>query len=85
MSAQYHTKYYAYELTKKRSSHQLEKLSKSIFNTTVDLNPYQLYAALLHFDLHYPEEQFLPMKLDWEKPIKYSCREIERYKYGLKD
>ncbi|WP_096895768.1 SNF2-related protein [Candidatus Scalindua japonica] len=49
MSTQYHTKYYAYELTKKCSSHQLEKLSKSIFNATVDLNPHQLDAALFAF------------------------------------
>jgi len=49
MSTSYHTKYYAYELTKKCSSHQLEKLSKSIFNATVDLNPHQLDAALFAF------------------------------------
>jgi ERCC4-related helicase len=49
MSTEFHTKYYALELTKKCSSHQLEKLSKSIFNATVDLNPHQLDAALFAF------------------------------------
>jgi len=46
---EYHSKYYAYELTKQCSSHQLEKLNKSIFNATVDLNPHQLDAALFAF------------------------------------
>ena len=49
MSTDYHAKYFAYELTKKCSSHQLEKLNKSIFNATVDLNPHQLDAALFAF------------------------------------
>lgn len=46
---EYHTKYYAHELTKQCSSHQLDKLNKSIFNATVDLNPHQLDAALFAF------------------------------------
>lgn len=49
MSTQYHSKYYACELTKRCSAHQLEKLSKSIFNATIDLNPHQLDAALFAF------------------------------------
>ena len=49
MSTQYHSKYYACELTKRCSAHQLEKLSKSIFNAAIDLNPHQLDAALFAF------------------------------------
>jgi len=45
----YHSKYFAYELTKKYSSDKLEKLSQSIFNAYVDLNPHQLEAALFAF------------------------------------
>ena len=49
MSTKYYSKYFAYELTKQCYAHQLEKLSKSIFNETIDLNPYQLDAALFAF------------------------------------
>lgn len=49
MSTEYHSKYFAFELTKQCSAHQLEKLSKSIFNAVVDLNPHQLDAALFAF------------------------------------
>lgn len=48
-AADYNAKYYAYELTKQCSAHQLEKLSKSIFNASVDLNPHQIDAALFAF------------------------------------
>lgn len=48
-ASDYHAKYYAYELTKQCSAHQREKLSKSIFNATVDLNPHQIEAALFAF------------------------------------
>ena len=49
MSTAYHSKYFAHELTKKCSAHQLEKLNQSIFNATVDLNPHQIDAALFAF------------------------------------
>jgi hypothetical protein len=49
MTTPYHAKYYAAELTKKCSSHQLGKLNQSIFNATVDLNPHQIDAALFAF------------------------------------
>lgn len=49
MITPYHTKYFAWELTKRCSSHQLEKLNQSIFNASVDLNPHQIDAALFAF------------------------------------
>jgi SNF2 family DNA or RNA helicase len=49
MSTVYHSKYYAYELTRRFSSDRLEKLSQSLFNATVDLNPHQVEAALFAF------------------------------------
>lgn len=45
----YHSQYFAYELTKRCSADQLAKLSQSIFNATVDLNPHQIDAALFAF------------------------------------
>src|SRR5213076_3148474 len=38
-----------HELTRRFSSEQFEKLSQSLFNATVDLNPHQIEAALFAF------------------------------------
>lgn len=45
----YHSQYYAHELTKRCSSEKLEKLSQSLFNASVDMNPHQIEAALFAF------------------------------------
>lgn len=45
----YHAKYFAYELTKRCSSDSLEKLTASLINAQVDLNPHQIEAALFAF------------------------------------
>jgi len=45
----YHAKYFAYELTKRCSSDSLEKLSSTLSNAQVDLNPHQIEAALFAF------------------------------------
>ncbi len=49
MSTAFHSKYYAHELTKRCSSNSLEKLSQSLNNATIDLNPHQVDAALFAF------------------------------------
>ena len=49
MSTPYHSRYFAHELTKRCSAHQMEKLNRSIFNATLDLNPHQIDAALFAF------------------------------------
>jgi len=45
----YHAKYFAYELTKRCTSNSLEKLSSTLSNAQVDLNPHQIDAALFAF------------------------------------
>jgi SNF2 family DNA or RNA helicase len=45
----YHTKYFAYELTKRCSAENLEKLAGTLVNAQVDLNPHQVEAALFAF------------------------------------
>ena len=42
----YHAKYYAHELTKRCLSDSLEKLTTSLMDARVDLNPHQVEAAL---------------------------------------
>lgn len=45
----YHAKYYANELTKRNPSDSIEKLTTSLADAQVDLNPHQIDAALFAF------------------------------------
>lgn len=45
----YHAKYFAYELTRRYSSNSLAKLTASLSDAQVDLNPHQVDAALFAF------------------------------------
>lgn len=42
----YHAKYYAHELTAKKSSDLVDRLTYSLVEAAVDLNPHQIEAAL---------------------------------------
>ena len=42
----YHAKYYAHELTRRHASDGVDRLSQSLFDASVDLNPHQIEAAL---------------------------------------
>jgi SNF2 family DNA or RNA helicase len=46
MSSAYHAKYFAHELTRKAPCDSLSRLSRSLFDAKVDLNPHQIEAAL---------------------------------------
>jgi superfamily II DNA/RNA helicase len=48
MSTAYHAKYFAHELTRTGGS-GVERLSRSLFDACVDLNPHQIEAALFAF------------------------------------
>ena len=45
----YHAKYFAFELTKRCASDSLQKLTSSLADAQVDLNPHQVEAALFAF------------------------------------
>ena len=45
----YHSKYYATLLTLQNSSSSVNRLSQSMFNAQIDLNPHQIEAALFVF------------------------------------
>jgi superfamily II DNA or RNA helicase len=49
VSTDYHSKYYSYALTRRRSSDDPDKLTASLMNATVDLNPHQIDAAMFAF------------------------------------
>jgi SNF2 family DNA or RNA helicase len=45
----FHAKYYAHAILRRSSSSSVDKLSRSILDATVDLNPHQIEAALFAF------------------------------------
>jgi len=45
----YHSKYFAHELTKQCASGSIEKIAGVLADAQVDLNPYQIEAALFSF------------------------------------
>ena len=51
----YHAKYYANELTRLHAADSVDRLSQTLFDATVDLNPHQIDAAL--FALKNPLQQ----------------------------
>ncbi|WP_164707211.1 SNF2-related protein [Arcobacter peruensis] len=49
MYTQYHSKYYSHLLTLQNNSNSIERLSQSIFDAKIDLNPHQVEASLFAF------------------------------------
>lgn len=49
MLTSYHTKYFAYDLTRRCASDSVEKLAAALSDAQVDLNPHQVEAALFAF------------------------------------
>jgi predicted nucleic acid-binding Zn-ribbon protein len=49
MSTPYHAKYFAYDLTRQAAGDGADRLSRSLFDACVDLNPHQIDAALFAF------------------------------------
>jgi ERCC4-related helicase len=49
MNTPYHAKYFAGELLRRSASSDIDKLSMSLFDASVDLNPHQIEAALFAF------------------------------------
>jgi superfamily II DNA or RNA helicase len=50
VSTAYHSAYYAFQLTKRTASDNPEKLTRSLFDATIDINPHQVDAALFAFE-----------------------------------
>lgn len=46
MITPFHAKYYAHELTRRHAANEAGRLSQSLFDASVDLNPHQIEAAL---------------------------------------
>src|SRR5947207_6785390 len=46
MNTAYHARYFAHELTRRRPAADVDRLSMSLFDASVDLNPHQIEAAM---------------------------------------
>ena len=46
MSTHFHAKYFAHELSRHHNAGSLQKLTQSLFDACIDLNPHQIEAAL---------------------------------------
>jgi len=66
----YHAKYYAHELTRRHAADGVDRLSQSLFDANVDLNPHQIEATL--FALRNPLQQgvLLADEIDLGKTIE---------------
>lgn len=49
MNTNYHAKYFTHELFRRHAANHIGKLSMSLFDACVDLNPHQVEAALFAF------------------------------------
>lgn len=43
----YHAKYFAYDLTRRHVANGVDRLSQSLFDASVDLNPHQIEPEFL--------------------------------------
>ena len=50
MSTVFHSAYYAFQLTKRAASDNADKLTRTLFDATIDINPHQVDAALFAFE-----------------------------------
>ena len=46
MITSYHAKYFSHDLTNRHASNSVDRISMSLFDASVDLNPHQIEAAL---------------------------------------
>ena len=73
MITPYHAQYFACQLTRKWASDRVEKLSQSLFNATVDLNPHQFDAALFAFRSPLSRGAILADEVGLGKTIEAGC------------
>lgn len=74
MISAYHTKYFAYELTRRCPPDSVEKLAGALVDAQVDLNPHQVDAALFAFTSPLSKGALLADEVGLEREIK----EIDR-------
>lgn len=66
----YHAKYYAHELTRRHAADGVDRLSQSLFEASVDLNPHQIEAALFALRNPLQEGVLLADEVGLARPLK---------------
>jgi len=69
MTTNFHAKYYAHDLTR-RAAAGLDRLSMSLFDAAVDLNPHQIEAALFALQSPLPKGVILADEVGLGKTIE---------------
>lgn len=82
MITDYHAKYFAYELTKRSPSDSLEKLTPSLSDAQVDLNPHQIDAALFAFRSPFTKGVILADEVGLGKTIEAGIVLTQRWAEG---
>jgi hypothetical protein len=70
MITEYHAKYFAYELTRRFASDSYEKLTNSLMDAKVDINPHQIDAALFAFKSPFSKGAILADEVGLGKTIE---------------
>ena len=70
MFTDYHAKYFAYELTRRCSSDNVEKLAAAVAGAQVDLNPHQVNAVLFVFNASLSKRALHADEIDLGKTIE---------------
>jgi ERCC4-related helicase len=75
----YHAKYYAHELTRRHAADGVSRLSQSLFDASVDLNPHQIEAALFALRNPLQEGVLLADEVGLGKTIEASLVVCQRW------
>lgn len=79
MISAYHAKYYAHELTRRHAADGVSRLSQSLFDASVDLNPHQIEAALFALRNPLQEGVLLADEVGLGKTIEASLVVCQRW------
>lgn len=80
----FHSAYYAYELTKRHSAHDSEKLAAALADAQVDLNPHQLDAALFAFKSPFSKGSILADEVGLGKTIEAGLVIAQKWTEGAR-
>jgi len=84
MSTDYHSAYYAYELTRRHSVQDPQKLAVVLADAQVDLNPHQLDAALFAFKSPFSKGSILADEVGLGKTIEAGLVIAQKWTEGAR-
>src|ERR1039458_9658038 len=82
MSTEFHARYFAHALTLRRPATSTDRLSASLFDASVDLNPHQIEAALFAFQSPLSKGALLADEVGLGKTIEASLVLSQKWAEG---